>query len=99
MISVAPIAPPLLIGEKRVVLRNITWDGYQQILQIAGDNRSARLSLYCNISSIYFSHAEPVSQRKKKSGQVFDRLKQEIGSPFKFHQGDSSDLVAKRISS
>ena len=44
MISVAPIAPPLLIGEKRVVLRNITWDGYQQLLKIVGDKRSARLT-------------------------------------------------------
>lgn len=44
MISIAPIAPPLLIGEKRVVLRNITWDGYQQLLKILGDNRAARLT-------------------------------------------------------
>ncbi|TAF58661.1 MAG: Uma2 family endonuclease [Oscillatoriales cyanobacterium] len=43
MISVAPIAPPLLIGEKRVVLRNITWQGYQQLLQILGDKRAATL--------------------------------------------------------
>ncbi len=43
MISVAPIAPPLLIGEKRVVLRNITWQGYQQLLKILGDNRAATL--------------------------------------------------------
>ena len=43
MISIAPIAPPLLIGEKRVVLRNITWDGYQQLLKILGDNRAATL--------------------------------------------------------
>jgi Uma2 family endonuclease len=44
MISVAPIAPPLLIGEKRVVLRNITWDGYQQLLKIFGNKRAARLT-------------------------------------------------------
>ena len=44
MISVAPIAPPLLIGEKRVVLRNITWEGYQQLLKILGDNRATRLT-------------------------------------------------------
>ena len=43
MISIAPIAPPLLIGEKRVVLRNITWDGYQQLLKIFGNNRAATL--------------------------------------------------------
>jgi len=44
MISVAPIAPPLLVGEKRVVLRNITWQGYQQLLEILGDKRAARLT-------------------------------------------------------
>jgi Uma2 family endonuclease len=44
MIFVAPIAPPLLVGEKRVVLRNITWQGYQQLLEILGDKRAARLT-------------------------------------------------------
>jgi Uma2 family endonuclease len=44
MVSVAPIAPPLLIGEQRVVLRNITWHGYQQILEILGNKRAARLT-------------------------------------------------------
>lgn len=44
MVSVAPIAPPLLVGEKRVVLRNITWQGYQQLLEILGEKRSARLT-------------------------------------------------------
>jgi Uma2 family endonuclease len=43
MISVAPIAPPLPIGEQRVVFRNITWQGYQQLLQILGDKRAATL--------------------------------------------------------
>lgn len=43
MISVAPIAPPLLIGEQRVVFRDITWDGYQQLLKIFGDQRAATL--------------------------------------------------------
>ena len=44
MISVAPIAPPLLIGEQRVVFRDITWDGYQQLLKIFGNKRAARLT-------------------------------------------------------
>ncbi|MEK0181513.1 MAG: Uma2 family endonuclease [Oscillatoriales cyanobacterium] len=43
MISVAPIAPPLLLGEKRVVFRDISWEGYQQLLKIFGDRRAARL--------------------------------------------------------
>ena len=30
-------------AEQRVVLHNISWSGYEQILQILGDNRSSRL--------------------------------------------------------
>lgn len=44
MVSVASIAPPLPIGEQRVVFRNITWQGYQQILDILGNKRAARLT-------------------------------------------------------
>ncbi|WP_341732829.1 Uma2 family endonuclease [Microcoleus sp. EPA2] len=43
MISVVPIAPPLTLGEQRVVFRDISWEGYQQLLKIFGDNRAARL--------------------------------------------------------
>ncbi|MEG4004910.1 hypothetical protein QUA41_06660 [Microcoleus sp. Pol11C1] len=43
MISVAPIAPLLPIGEQRVVFRNITWQAYQQLLQILGGKRAATL--------------------------------------------------------
>jgi hypothetical protein len=43
MISVVPIAPPLLLGEKRVVFRDISWEGYQQLLKIFGERRAARL--------------------------------------------------------
>ena len=43
MISVAPIAPPLLIGEQRVVFRDIAWQDYQQLLKIFGDKRAATL--------------------------------------------------------
>ncbi|XZN90433.1 MAG: Uma2 family endonuclease [Microcoleus sp.] len=43
MISVVPIAPPLTLGEKRVVFRDISWEGYQQLLKIFGDRRAARL--------------------------------------------------------
>ncbi len=44
MISVAPIAPPLLVGEQRVVFRNINWQGYRQLLEILGDRRAAKLT-------------------------------------------------------
>ncbi len=42
MVSIAPIAPPA--GEQRVVFRNITWLGYQQLLGILGNNRAALLT-------------------------------------------------------
>jgi Uma2 family endonuclease len=44
MVSVAPIASILPVGEQRVVFRNITWQGYQQLLGILGDRRSAMLT-------------------------------------------------------
>ncbi len=44
MVFVAPIAPPLPVGEQRVVFRNITWAGYQQLLGILGERRSAKLT-------------------------------------------------------
>jgi Uma2 family endonuclease len=44
MVSVAPILAPVLVGERRVVLRNITWQGYQQLLKIVGERRSAKLT-------------------------------------------------------
>lgn len=44
MVSVAAIASPLPVGEQRVVFRNITWQGYQQLLGIFGDRRSALLT-------------------------------------------------------
>ena len=69
MISVAPIAPPLLIGEKRVVLRNITWDGYQQLLKIVGDKRSARLTFDRGTLEI----TKPLEQHEF-SGRLIERL-------------------------
>jgi Uma2 family endonuclease len=44
MVSVAPIAPPLLVGEQRVVFRNINWQGYRQLLEILGDRHAAKLT-------------------------------------------------------
>jgi Uma2 family endonuclease len=47
MVSAAPIAsilPVSPVGEQRVVFRNITWQGYQQLLGIFGDRRSAMLT-------------------------------------------------------
>lgn len=44
MVAVAPIASTSPVGEQRVVFRNITWQSYQQLLNIFGDHRSARLT-------------------------------------------------------
>jgi Uma2 family endonuclease len=44
MISVAPIIAPVLVGERRVIFKTITWQGYQQLLGILGEHRSARLT-------------------------------------------------------
>jgi hypothetical protein len=44
MVPVAPISPLLLVGEQRVVFRNINWQGYRQLLEILGDRRAAKLT-------------------------------------------------------
>ena len=31
MVAIMPIVVPLLVGERRVVFKNITWQGYQQL--------------------------------------------------------------------
>ncbi|NJL69087.1 MAG: Uma2 family endonuclease [Microcoleus sp. SM1_3_4] len=69
MVSVAPIAPPLLVGEKRVALRNITWQGYQQILEILGNKRAARLTFDRGILEITM----PLEEHEF-SGRLIERL-------------------------
>jgi Uma2 family endonuclease len=44
MVYVAPIKPLLPEGEQRVVFKNITWQGYQQLLEVFGDRRAARIT-------------------------------------------------------
>jgi Uma2 family endonuclease len=44
MVAVVPIVAPLLVGERRVVLKNINWQGYQQMLGILGESRSAKIT-------------------------------------------------------
>ncbi|OCQ93009.1 hypothetical protein AMR42_18815 [Limnothrix sp. PR1529] len=44
MIAIAPLAPTQLIGEKRVTLRGLTWQTYQQVLHALPFRRSARLT-------------------------------------------------------
>jgi Uma2 family endonuclease len=44
MVAVVPIVAPVLVGERRVVFKNISWQGYQQLLGILGEGRSSRLT-------------------------------------------------------
>jgi Uma2 family endonuclease len=44
MLALVPIVAPPLVGERRVVLKNITWQGYQQLLGILGESRSAKIT-------------------------------------------------------
>jgi Uma2 family endonuclease len=44
MVAIMPIVAPLLVGERRVVFKNITWQGYQQLLGILGEHRAAKLT-------------------------------------------------------
>jgi len=52
MIAIAPLAPTQLIGEKRVVLRGLTWLAYQQILGALPQSRTARLIFNCGVLEI-----------------------------------------------
>ncbi|MEL7506223.1 MAG: Uma2 family endonuclease [Cyanobacteria bacterium J06554_1] len=40
------------IGEKRVVLPNVTWHGYQKVLQALPETRAARLTYDCGVLEI-----------------------------------------------
>jgi Uma2 family endonuclease len=44
MVAIVPIVAPLLVGERRVVFTNITWQGYQQLLGILGESRSTQIT-------------------------------------------------------
>ena len=44
MVATAPPIQQSLVGEKRVTLRGLTWQGYQQILGALPESRAARLT-------------------------------------------------------
>jgi hypothetical protein len=52
MAAVVPIVAPVLVGERRVVFNNISWQGYQQLLGILGEGRSSRLTFDLGILEI-----------------------------------------------
>jgi Uma2 family endonuclease len=69
MVSVMPIVAPLLVGERRVVFKNITWQGYQQLLGILGENRTARLTFDRGILEITM----PLEEHES-SGRLIERM-------------------------
>lgn len=44
MVATAPPINPSILGEKRVTLRGLTWQGYQQILHALPESRAAHLT-------------------------------------------------------
>jgi Uma2 family endonuclease len=52
MVAVVPIVAPVLVGERRVVFKNISWQGYQQLLGILGEGRSSRLTFVGGASPV-----------------------------------------------
>jgi Uma2 family endonuclease len=51
--TITPVAvAPVLVGEKRVTLRGISWQGYQDILRTLPQTRAARLIFDCGILEI-----------------------------------------------
>jgi hypothetical protein len=44
MVATAPPIQQSLVGEKRVTLRGLTWQGYQQILHALPESRAAHLT-------------------------------------------------------
>lgn len=69
MISSAPIVAPLLVGERRVVFRDITWQGYQQLREILGERRAAKMTFDRGILEITM----PLEEHEF-SGRLIERM-------------------------
>lgn len=69
MISSAPIVAPLLVGERRVVFRDITWRGYQQLREILGERRAAKMTFDRGILEITM----PLEEHEF-SGRLIERM-------------------------
>jgi Uma2 family endonuclease len=69
MVAVVPIVAPILVGERRVVLRNITWQGYQQLRGILGENRTAKITFDRGILEI----TAPLEEHEF-SGRLIERF-------------------------
>jgi Uma2 family endonuclease len=69
MVYAAPIKPLLPVGEQRVVFKNITWQGYEQLLEILGDRRAARITFDRGLLEITM----PLEEHEF-SGRLIERL-------------------------
>jgi Uma2 family endonuclease len=69
MVAVVPIVAPILVGERRVVFKNITWQGYQQLLDILGESRAAKITFDCGILEITM----PLEEHEF-SGRLIERM-------------------------
>jgi Uma2 family endonuclease len=69
MVYVAPIKSLLPAGEQRVVFKNITWQGYQQLLEVLGDRRAARITFDRGLLEITM----PLEEHEF-SGRLIERL-------------------------
>jgi Uma2 family endonuclease len=69
MVAVVTVIVPLLVGERRVVLRNITWQGYQQLQGILGEIRTAKITFDRGILEITM----PLEEHEF-SGRLIERM-------------------------
>jgi Uma2 family endonuclease len=69
MVSMTPIIAPVLVGERRVVFHNITWQGYQQLLSILGEKRASRVTFDRGILEITM----PLEEHEF-SGRLIERM-------------------------
>ncbi|AFY91905.1 Uma2 family endonuclease [Chamaesiphon minutus] len=69
MVAFIPTVAPQLVGERRVVFKNITWQGYQQLLGILGERRSAKLTFDRGILEITM----PLEEHEF-SGRLIERM-------------------------
>jgi Uma2 family endonuclease len=69
MVAFIPTVAPQLVGERRVVFKNITWQGYQQLLSILGEHRAARLTFDRGILEITM----PLEEHEF-SGRLIERM-------------------------
>jgi Uma2 family endonuclease len=69
MVYITPIKSLPPVGEQRVVFRDITWQGYQQLLAVFGDRRAAHITFDRGVLEITM----PLEEHEF-SGRLIERL-------------------------